>query len=361
MIRVLVVDDSAIVRDVLSQGLGSCEDIEVVGTAPDPYIARNKILSENPDVVTLDIEMPRMDGLSFLKIIMTYKPLPVIIISSVSTNDRGAALEALSLGAFDVVNKPSGNLSVQGVLDEVVEKVRAAYEHRDRFRQRQLAVKAMSKTPRPHVDKMVALAKIRTSDSCIAIGSSTGGTIALEYILPRLPANLPPVVIVQHMPSSFTGQFAQRLDGLSTIRISEAQDGELLQQGNVYIAPGGMHMEVERQGTSVYIALKDGAKVQFQKPSVDVLFHSMAQTFGKNCLGILLTGMGRDGADGMLAMKRQGAETLVQNEESSVVWGMPRAAFEIGAHTAVVDLAEVPSKISAYGQNVLSGDGILNT
>ena len=357
MIRVLIVDDSAIVRDVLSRGLSACPDIEVIGTAPDPFIARNKILSEKPDVVTLDIEMPRMDGLTFLKILMQYHPLPILIVSSVSTNDKQAALEALGEGAFDIINKPDGNLSVQGVLDEIIEKIRAAYDNRDRFRTRQLAIRALSPTARTgQRDKPAAadsgmLARVLTTDSCIAIGSSTGGTIALEYVLPNLPANLPPVLIVQHMPRSFTGQFAIRIDSLCALRVKEAEDGEILQRGHVYIAPGGRHMEVSREGSSVYVRLRDGEKVQFQKPSVDVLFNSMAETFGRNALGVLLTGMGRDGAQGLLAMKNQGAQALIQDEDSCVVWGMPRAAYEIGAYTAVAGLNDIPRLIADYSRS----------
>jgi len=356
MIRVLIVDDSAIVRDVLTKGLSASGDIEVVATAPDPYIARNKILSEKPDVVTLDIEMPRMDGLSFLKVLMTYYPLPILIVSSVSTQDKQAALEALRCGAFDVVNKPDGNLSVQGVIDEIILKIRAAYENRTHFLSRQLSAQALlaqkklsPAAVRPVPDKpSVSLARVVTTDACIAIGASTGGTIALEYLLPSLPANLPPIVVVQHMPRSFTAQFAERLNGISKLTIKEAGDGEILQRGHVYIAPGGLHLEVTREGSSVYTRLRDGEKVQFQKPSVDVLFQSMSVTFGRNSLGVLLTGMGKDGAEGLLQMKKSGAQALIQNEESSIVWGMPRAAFEIGAYTAIADLVEIPKLIQSY-------------
>jgi len=363
VIRVLIVDDSAIVRDVLSTGLAANPDIEVIGTAANPFIARNKILADNPDVITLDIEMPGMDGLSFLKIIMHYRPLPVIIISSVAGMDKNAALEALSLGAFDVINKPDGNLSVQGLLEEISGKIRLAYEHRDNFRSRQLAIKAMSstmpdargknlqpgeKSTGKQVTKESVLSNVRTSDNCIAIGASTGGTLALEYILPRLPANLPPILIVQHMPRNFTAQFASRLDGLSKLKICEASDKVLLQRGNVYVAPGGQHLEVIREGSSVYTRLAEGPKVQYQKPSADVLFASIAMTFGRNALGLLLTGMGRDGAEGLLQMKKKGARTIIQNEESCVVWGMPRAARELDAQTEEADLSIIPAMIAEY-------------
>lgn len=361
MIRVLVVDDSAIVRDLLSRGLAKDPDIEVIGTAPDPFIARNKILSEKPDVVTLDIEMPRMDGLTFLKVLMNYHPLPVIIVSSVSTQDKGAALEALSSGAFDVVNKPDGNMSVEGVIDDIIQRIKSAWENRGSFRSRQLAAQALTdrnpgiRPPEARKEDPVttsrspqSLAQVRTTDSVIALGASTGGTIALEYVLPALPANLSPVVLVQHMPRNFTAQFAQRLDGLSKCRVCEARDGDILQRGTVYIAPGGMHMEVERKGSSVYARLADGPKVQYQKPSVDMLFWSVARTFGKNALGVLLTGMGRDGAQGLQEMKNQGATAIIQDEESSVVWGMPRAAWEIGAWTHMLPLDRIPESIAQF-------------
>lgn len=366
MIKVLVVDDSAIVRDVLSSAIEKESDMELVGTAPDPFVARDKIVRLKPDVITLDIEMPRMDGLSFLERLMHYFPLPVIIVSSVTTHDPYAAVKALELGAFDVVNKPGGSITVEEVKEEVLRKIRAAYEAGDRFieQSRRLSnaragsesrtLNAKRRSPSvglsSHDNKSEAalLTQVRTTEKIIAIGASTGGTVALEQIFRALPAHLYPIVVVQHMPPDFTRQFAGRLRELSQLEVKEGEHEEILQAGTVYIAPGGYHMEIERRGASVFINLNQKERVHFQRPAVDVLFHSVAREVGKNALGILLTGMGRDGAEGLLAMKKAGALTIAQDEASSIVWGMPRAAIELGAAGKVVPLEQVPGEIISF-------------
>lgn len=344
-IKVLIVDDSAIVRGVLTDYLAAQPDIEVVGTAPDPFIARDKILKYKPDVLTLDIEMPRMDGLTFLGKLMTYYPLPVIIVSSITTRDPTASIKALEIGAFDVVNKPGGSTSVAEVIDDVLDKIRRAYKVKDIYVQRGAEVRSiLDKQRKPAYDENV-LSKIATTDKFIAIGASTGGTVALEYIFAHLPASLPPVLVVQHMPPVFTKQFADRLNELSDLTIREAGDGDLVIPGNAYIAPGGLHMTVQRKGNLMFTRLIDTERVHFQKPAVDVLFESLAREVGRNCVAFLLTGMGKDGAAGMKALKDAGAYTVAQDEKSSIVWGMPKAAVDLDAQREIVPLEDVPRRI----------------
>lgn len=339
-IKVLVVDDSAIVREKLAGYLRSLPDMEVVGTAPDPYIARDKVLLLKPDVLTLDIEMPKMDGLSFLEKLMIYHPLPVIIVSSVTARDPSAILRALELGAYDVVNK-SSMFQVEDVLEEIAFKIRAAYENKETFLRRFPSYRDIKKIP----VTALYLKDIISTDMIIGIGASTGGTIALEFLLRQLPKHFPPVLIVQHMPPVFTRQFAAHLNGISQLEVREAGDGDTLQSGFVYVAPGGKHMEVRKQGTVAHIVLTDGPKVHFQKPSVDVLFFSLASTFGKNTVAVLLTGMGKDGAAGLLEIKNKGGYTIIQDESTSIVWGMPKAAMDIHAHREVLPLQKIPERL----------------
>lgn len=362
-IKVLIVDDSAIVRDVLSAAVESQRDMELMGTAPDPFIARDKIVRLNPDVITLDIEMPRMDGLTFLEKLMKYYPLPVIIVSSITTKDPYAAVKALELGAFDVVNKPGGSITVEEVKEDVLRKVRSAYEAKETFLEkwRNQVVDTSKAKEREKVRETIRLkfsspssgqtsflTQVTTTEKLIALGASTGGTVALEYIFRSLPRHLPPIVVTQHMPMNFTRQFAQRLNELSELTVKEGEEGELLQIGVVYLAPGGFHMEVSRRGASLFIHLHQGERVHFQRPAVDVLFHSVAQTTGKNAFGILLTGMGKDGAAGLLSMKQKGALTAAQDERTSIVWGMPRAAIELGAAGQVLSLEQIPHAILSF-------------
>lgn len=342
MIKVLIVDDSAIVRDVLTEALQGESDIEVVGTAPNPFIARDKILKLKPDVITLDIEMPKMDGLTFLKKLMEYFPIPTIIVSSVTTQDNSAAITALEIGAFDVVNKPGSSISIEEVKEDVINKVRQAYKVKDTYFSRRKIANISVQKSKPTTSSLL---KVKTTDQFITIGSSTGGTIAVEYVLKELPANLPPILIVQHMPENYTLAFAKRLDSLCKLTVKEAEDGEIIQKGFVYIAKGGSHLKVTRRGASLYIKLEKGARVQYQMPAADVLFESLSKTVGQNVLAILLTGMGKDGAEGMLKLKKSGAYTIAQDEESSIVWGMPKAAIEINAHKDIVALKDIPNSI----------------
>ncbi len=346
-IKVLIVDDSAIVRDILSQEIEKQSDMELIGTAPDPYIARDKIVRLNPDVITLDIEMPRMDGLTFLEKLMYYNPLPVIIVSSITTKDNLAAIKALELGAFDVINKPGGSITVEEIKEDVIFKIRSAYQNKDTFlkKWKDLSKEFVAKKPnRPrHI-----LTEIKTTDKLIAIGASTGGTVALEYLFSNLPKNLPPIVVVQHMPEIFTLQFAKRLNELSELNIKEAEDEELIEIGTVYIAPGGKHMEVKRVGASLFVKLVDGEKINFQKPAVDPLFTSVAKNVGVNTLAILLTGMGKDGAKGLLKIKESGGYTIAQDEKTSIVWGMPKAAIDLNAAKEILPLAKIIDKIIEF-------------
>lgn len=348
-IKVLIVDDSAIVRDILTDKLSVYNDIEIVGSAPDPFIARNKILTLNPDVITLDIEMPKMDGLTFLQKLMDYYPLPVIIVSSVTTKDKNASIKALEIGAFDVVNKPGGSLSINEVVEDVLQKIRMAYQVKDTFTSRRKIVESKIVTQKV-VKHQSVISNVKTTDKIIVIGSSTGGTLALEYIFNRLPHNLPPIVVVQHMPINYTRQFAERLNELSDMTVKESEDNELITNGFAYIAKGGTHLQIYRKGTFLYLAHRDFDKVQYQKPSVDVMFSSIAKESGKNTLGILLTGMGKDGAEGLLELKNRGAVTVAQDEESSIVWGMPKAAIDINAHTNILSLSDIPNFIVNFAK-----------
>ncbi|SLM31538.1 fused chemotaxis regulator; protein-glutamate methylesterase in two-component regulatory system with CheA [Desulfamplus magnetovallimortis] len=337
-IRVLVVDDSAIVRKVFSQELSKEKDIEVVGTAPDPYVAREKIIELKPDVITLDIEMPRMDGITFLKKLMQHYPLPVIIVSSLTSKGSSLALEALSTGALEVISKPNAAYSVGDMSIQLADKIRAVYGvHVDARK----PVKVNEATNQIAVNSR-ALAQ--TTNKIIAIGASTGGTEAIRKVVTRFPVTSPGVVIVQHMPAQFTTSFAERLNGLCQMEVKEAQDGDSVTNGRILIAPGNYHMVLRRSGARYYVQVKNGPMVHHQRPAVDVLFKSVARYAGRNALGIILTGMGSDGAAGMLSMKNEGAINIAQNEKSCVVYGMPKEAVKMGGvdHIEHIDnIAEV--------------------
>jgi two-component system chemotaxis response regulator CheB len=338
-IRVLVVDDSAVVRKVFSEELGRESDIEVVGTAPDPYVARDKIVQLKPDVVTLDIEMPRMDGITFLRKLMRYFPLPVIIVSSLSKAGGELALEAIDIGAVDVICKPGEAYSVGDMSIQLAEKIRAAARV-DVKNCKKHSSTGVATRPR----QTLSLAK--TTNKLIAIGSSTGGTEALTQILPLLPSTCPGIMVVQHMPAHFTTKFAERLDGLCRIRVKEAEDGDSVTPGTCLIAPGNFHMVMRRSGARYFVSVKDGPLVCHQRPAADVLFNSVAAFGGKNAIGVILTGMGKDGSKGLLAMKKAGAKVIAQDEKSCVVYGMPREAVLLGC----VD-KEVP--LSAMAETIL--------
>ncbi|MBN1647316.1 MAG: chemotaxis response regulator protein-glutamate methylesterase [Spirochaetales bacterium] len=347
-IRVLIIDDSAIVRAILSDSLQKYPDMEIVGMATDPYVARDKILSLKPDILTLDIEMPRMDGLTFLQRLNKYYPIPVIIVSSVTTKDPGAVIKALEMGAVDVVNKPSGNLSVDAIIDEIHYKIVQADKIRDNFLTRRSVIQMnlsnyRQTMPRSAIEK--SLKGVDTTDKIIAIGASTGGTSSIEFLIKNFPPYLPPVLIVQHMPEGYTFAFAKRLNELSGLTVKEAAEGELVTAGSVYIAKGNYHMTVCRKGAYLYIAYNQEQKINFQRPAVDVLFDSLANTAGKNVLAFLLTGMGSDGAKGLKNLKNAGAYTVCQDEASCIVWGMPRAAVELDAHREEMPLTEIPEKL----------------
>jgi len=337
-IKVLIVDDSATVRKIFSETLSQEEDIEVVGTAPDPYVARDKIVQLGPEVITLDIEMPRMDGLTFLKKLMQYYPLPVIVVSSLTPQGSKMALEALESGAVEVLAKADASYSVRDMMDQLIEKIRMAA--RAKVSRRPLGAgvpQPLAATPSQALSK--------TTQKVIAIGASTGGTEAIKEVLMRMPSAIPGIVIVQHMPAHFTTSFAERLDSLCPIRVREAMDGDSVLNGEALIAPGNFHMVLKRSGSRYYVNIKEGPRVHHQRPAVDVLFHSVAKVAGSNAVGVLLTGMGADGAQGMLEMKQVGARTIAQDEASCVVFGMPKEAIKLEAAERVAPLDRIPQEI----------------
>lgn len=320
-IRVLVVDDSAVVRNVFQQELSADPGIEVVGTAPDPFAARDLILERSPDVITLDVEMPRMDGITFLHRIMRYRPTPVIVVSSLTPAGGALALEALAAGACDVMCKPGAAYSVGEMTADLVERVKEVAAA-------SLRAPAPLAAPERHV---APRALARTTLQVVAIGASTGGTVAIERILAALPPGAPGIVVTQHMPELFTRYFANRLRAQSGLDAREAQGGESVVPGTVLVAPGNRHMLLRRSGARYVVELKDGPRVNRHRPSVDVLFRSVARAAGANAIGVILTGMGGDGAQGLRAMRDAGARTVAQDEASCVVYGMPKVAVELGA------------------------------
>lgn len=337
-IKVLIVDDSAVVRKIFSEELSKEPDIEVVGTAPDPFIARDKIILLQPDVITLDIEMPRMDGLTFLKKLMKHFPLPVIIVSSLTSKGSQMAVEALESGAVEVLAKPGGSYSVGDMCVQLKEKIRAAA--RIRIQQIFHSSKTIQDQPPPLPGTLT-----ETTQKVIAIGASTGGVEALKDVLIQMPINIPGIIIVQHMPAHFTTAFAERLNKICQIEVKEAADGDSVLNGRALIAPGNYHMLLRRNGSKYYVNLNDGPLVHHQRPAVDVLFNTVARYAGANSIGVLLTGMGTDGAEGLLKMKQAGAKTIVQDEASCVVFGMPKEAIRIGAADRIVPLSRIPQEI----------------
>jgi len=340
-IRVLIVDDSAIVRKMLAEALAAEPDLEVVGTAPDPYVARDKILSLRPDVLTLDIEMPRMDGLTFLKKLMRFHPLPVIVISSLAQASSQTALEALQCGAVEVLAKPGGPYSVGELKQDLPQKVRAAAQARLGLGKPSTPVQTAARPKAPLV------LPAASSSTVIAIGASTGGTEALREVLTGLPADMPGIVIVQHIPPVFSLAFANRLNDLCRIRVKEAADGDRLSAGLALIAPGNFHMSLRKTASEYRVEVHDGPRVCYQRPSVDVLFESVAEAARGEAIGAILTGMGSDGARGLLKMKHAGARTLAQDEASCVVFGMPREAIRMGAVDRVLPLQAMAGELTA--------------
>jgi two-component system chemotaxis response regulator CheB len=347
MIKVLIVDDSAVVRKILSEELSRYNDIDIIGTAVDPYVARDKIVRFQPDVVTLDLEMPRMDGLSFLTKLMKYYPLPVVVLSSLTPKNSEMALKALELGAVEVLGKPGSAYSTQNISQSLVRAIRAAATARIRRIPQQPETVSLSS------DATVLLTQ--TTRKVIAIGASTGGTKAIEVVLSGMPVSSPGTLIVQHMPENFTSSFAKRLNDLCRMEVREARDNDSVVPGLALIAPGNHHMLLYRSGGNYLVRIKDGPMVHYQRPSVDVLFQSVAVSAGENAIGVILTGMGADGAKGLLAMKKSGAYTLAQNEESCVVFGMPKEAIKMGAADKIVALSEVSRSIVMALQKDVAG------
>jgi two-component system, chemotaxis family, protein-glutamate methylesterase/glutaminase len=343
-IKVLVIDDSALVRQTLTEIINGDPHLSVIGTASDPYFAADKIRQLVPDVITLDIEMPRMDGITFLKTLMAQCPVPVVIISSLTQSGSVLALRAIDHGAVEVIAKS---------------EIRNTKEHLEESRIRITdAIKAARMVPVKRIgfaqSKTVTVIEkktggiYRTTDKVIAIGASTGGTEAIRYLLTNVPSNSPGILITQHMPPGFTKSFADQLNTLCQVTVKEASDGERIMRGHAYIAPGGKHMELYRSGAQYVIKIRDGELINRHKPSVDVLFNSVARHAGQNALGIIMTGMGRDGAEGLLNMKEAGARTIAQDENSCVVFGMPKEAIKIGAADQILPLQEIPGKIHSY-------------
>ena len=336
-IKVLVVDDSAIVRKIFTEELSHERGMEVVGTAPDPYVARDKIVRLKPDVVTLDLEMPRMDGLAFLKKLMKHHPLPVIIVSSLTKKGGRLALEAMESGAVEVLSKPGSSYSVGEMMQQLADKIRAAARAR--------VVRSVDELNGDEPVNIAGHLLSETTDKVIAIGASTGGTEALKKVLTQFPPTIPGIVVVQHMPPKFTTTFSERLNQLSKIEVKEAQDGDSVNPGRALIAPGNYHMLLRRSGAKYYVSVKSGPLVNRQRPSVDVLFQSISKYAGANAVGVIMTGMGSDGAKGLLEIRQAGARTIGQNEASCVVFGMPKEAANINAVEKLVPLNRIPHEI----------------
>jgi two-component system chemotaxis response regulator CheB len=349
-VRVLIVDDSALVRQLLTTMLSSDPAIEVVGVAADPLIAREKIKALSPDVLTLDVEMPRMDGLTFLENLMRLRPMPVVMVSSLTTAGADVTLRALELGAVDFFAKPDSDLAnnLPENTQAICQKVRLAAASRPKARS--VDVARLEVPPRLTADAVLPMTQAagsRGGQRIVAIGASTGGTEAIRVVLEAMPPDAPPIVITQHIPAAFSGPFAERMDKCSAMRVVEARDGQPVQPGHAYIAPGSHHLLVVWNGAHYVCRLHDGPPVNRHKPSVDVLFRSVAAGVGAAAIGVLLTGMGDDGARGLGELRQGGAPTLVQDEASSVVWGMPGAAFKAGAADQVLPLDQIASRILA--------------
>ena len=343
-IRVLVIDDSALIRGVMTEILSDDPDITVVGAAPDPYAARDKIKTLNPDVLTLDVEMPKMDGLTFLQKLMAARPMPVVMVSSLTEGGAATTMQALESGAVDFVTKPTVDIQhgLEDLAHQITSKVKAAA---------QATVKKRT-PPADCEERIKALAAqsamIKTTDTLIAIGSSTGGTEALRELLEVLPPNTPPILMTQHMPEHFTKTFANRLNELCQIQVKEAQEGDSVIPGQALLAPGNFHMELRRSGAKYYVTLNQEPPVNRHRPAVDPMFQSVARFAGANSVGVILTGMGNDGAAGMLAMKKAGAFNLAQDEKTCVVFGMPKEAIKAGGVDKILPLPDIPSAILAH-------------
>lgn len=343
-IRVLIVDDSAVVRQSLEEVLSSDHDIEVMATASDPFIAAEKILRKVPDVITLDVEMPRMDGITFLQKIMSQHPIPVVICSSLTEGGSETAMKAIEYGAVEIIQKP--RIGTKRFLEESTVRICDAVKAAAMARMTRIPLTTPRVVPKLSADvilsKPASNAMVKTTEKVVVVGASTGGTEALREFLEAMPLDAPGIVVVQHMPEHFTRAFAARLDSICRISVKEAEDNDTILRGRALIAPGNHHMLLKRSGARYYVEIKDGPLVSRHRPSVDVLFRSAARYAGKNCIGVIMTGMGDDGAKGMLEMKEAGAFTIAQDEESCVVFGMPKKAVELNAVDRVAPLKNIP-------------------
>ncbi len=340
-VRVLIVDDSALVRQILSSGLAMDPGIEVVGTASDPYMARDKIVELKPDVLTLDVEMPRMDGVEFLRRLMPQYPLPVVMVSSLTQRGKQITIDALEAGAVDFVAKPTTDMArgLATMMLELRSKVKiASTANVSHWKSKRTALPKREPAPGSR-----ALAE--STDKVIAIGASTGGTEAIKKVITQFPATMPGVVIVQHMPAGFTKMFADRLNQLCAMEVKEAETGDRVMPGRILIAPGAQHMRVRRSGGIYQVLCEEGEKVSGHCPSVDVMMHSVAEHVGANAIGVMLTGMGADGANGMLAMRQAGARNIAQDEATSVVFGMPKVAFERGGAERLLPIEDMADEV----------------
>jgi two-component system chemotaxis response regulator CheB len=356
-IRVLIVDDSALVRSLLTDILRTDPGIEVVGAASDAHVAREKIKQLNPDVLTLDVEMPKMDGITFLKNLMRLRPMPVVMVSSLTERGADVTLDALAIGAVDYLSKPKIDLAatLKDYSEELIEKIktasRASVRALDQARANTIAARPKFSTDAV-LPKNPGARQLRTTDRIIAIGASTGGTEAIKDVLTRLPPDTPGVVIAQHIPKAFSTPFAKRMNDCCQMTVYEAEDGQQVLAGHVYIAPGDRHLMVVRDGARYVCRLDDGVPVNRHKPSVDVLFRSVAQNAGRNAIGVILTGMGKDGAKGLKEMLDAGSLTIAQDEATSVVWGMPGEAVTLGAAQHIIPLDSVAGKIRSLADSM---------
>jgi len=358
-LKVLIVDDSALVRRILTELLSADPEVEVVGAASDAYMARDKIKALNPDVITLDVEMPKMDGVTFLRNLMRLRPMPVVMVSSLTEHGAEITLDALAVGAVDYLPKPKIDLAATlgDYAEELCTKIKAAARARVRRYSADAPAANLSQVP-PRYSADAILPKsspprqFRTTDRIIAIGASTGGTEAIREVLVQLPADTPGIVIAQHIPKAFSTPFAKRMNACCQMTVYEAEDGQQVLPGHVYIAPGDRHLLLVRDGARYVCKLDDGQPVNRHKPSVDVLFRSVAQQAGRNAIGVILTGMGKDGAEGLKEMREAGSPTIAQDEATSVVWGMPREAVAIGAAVQVMGLHEIPGKLRALAESM---------
>ena len=357
-VRVLIVDDSALVRRILTEVLSADPGVEVVGTASDAYVAREKIKQLNPDVLTLDVEMPKMDGVTFLRNLMRLRPMPVVMVSSLTEHGAEVTLDALAVGAVDYLPKPKIDVAatLTDYAEELRAKIRSAATARVRPYTGSATFNGAAVAPRLGVDAVLARTparrQLRTTDRIIAIGASTGGTEAIKEVLVRLPADTPGIVITQHIPKAFSTPFARRMDACCQMTVYEAQDGQVILPGHVYIAPGDQHLLLVRDGARYVCRLDSGPPVNRHKPSVDVLFRSVAQQAGRNAIGVILTGMGKDGAVGLKEMREAGSPTIAQDEATSVVWGMPGEAVAIGAADETLPLGQVAARVCALAESM---------